>query len=56
MTPDGFAAFWRSVHNIFIFKTSFFGPDLEEISAQNVAGHIFQIQLEFYILLLFYFN
>ncbi|CAL8991858.1 unnamed protein product [Prunus brigantina] len=31
MTSDGFMAFWRSVQNIFIFKTSYLGPDLEEI-------------------------
>ncbi|CAL8114431.1 unnamed protein product [Prunus armeniaca] len=31
MTSDGFVAFWRSVWNIFIFKTSYLGPDLEEI-------------------------
>ncbi|CAL2256528.1 unnamed protein product [Prunus armeniaca] len=31
MTSDGFVAFWRSVRNIFIFKTSYLGPDLEEI-------------------------
>ncbi|CAL8154038.1 unnamed protein product [Prunus armeniaca] len=27
MTSDGFVAFWRSVRNIFIFKTSYLGPD-----------------------------
>lgn len=31
MTSDGFVAFWRSVRNIFIFKTSYLGPDLGEI-------------------------
>ncbi|CAL8112318.1 unnamed protein product [Prunus armeniaca] len=31
MTSDGFVAFWRSVRNIVIFKTSYLGPDLEEI-------------------------
>ncbi|CAL8167116.1 unnamed protein product [Prunus armeniaca] len=31
MTSDGFMTFWRSVRNIFIFKTSYLGPDLEEI-------------------------
>lgn len=40
MTSDGFVAFYRSVQNIFIFKTSYLGPDLEEIWGQNVAGQI----------------